>query len=54
MTQTVPTASDATINAARGKLAIDEKLGRKSSPRIVRIAAQKTSGERTATIRRAS
>ncbi|MFD5812361.1 hypothetical protein [Rhodococcus aetherivorans] len=45
-TTTAPRATDAQINAARGKLAIDKKLGRSSSARIKAIAAKKTSSEK--------
>jgi len=45
-TTTAPKATDAQINAARGKLAIDKKLGRTSSARVKAIAARKTSSEK--------
>lgn len=46
-TTTAPRATDAQINAARGKLAIDKKLGRKSSARVKTLAAQKTNSEKS-------
>ncbi|MFD6897830.1 hypothetical protein ACFWB0_25255 [Rhodococcus sp. NPDC060086] len=45
-TTTAPRATDAQINAARGKLAIDKKLGRTSSARVVAIASKQTSSEK--------
>ena len=45
-TTAAPRETDAQINAARGKLAIDKKLGRTSSARVVAIAAMKTSNEK--------
>lgn len=38
--------TDAQINAARGILEIDERLGRESDPDIVAAAARKTTWER--------
>lgn len=40
--------SDAQINAARGKLIIDERLGRSSPPAVKKLAAHLTRGERRA------
>ncbi|WP_185981720.1 hypothetical protein [Skermania sp. ID1734] len=45
---------DAQINAARGIIEIDQKLGRQTEAHVIEAAAQKTSYERLEFVRRAT